>query len=209
MSFSTWEEVVRAAALGDEEATAVMAQRLAGVEQEQGQKQAKQSGAAAEYNGLLSAYKKHSGDIWDDPEGLKLAERKLQSLIRNNPDMTLETAFEYITDSARGLLGPPEERGNKEWIAQQKQRRYGNPEEGGITLNETEEYVPDAEDRARSEDIAALAASRGPHANYAAEEEREYEARKPKAQRGARQFPHVDPRESSVPVYNRYGQRIA
>jgi hypothetical protein len=119
MPFETWTEVVKAAALGDEEATDLMAQELAG----RAQRRAQQGESAqAEFQRLQGAYQVRRPDIFMDPEAAKIAEGRLRKLQAENPNTTLEDAFEEMVAAVDQSIGPGETRDASKAI--EAMRRY-------------------------------------------------------------------------------------
>jgi hypothetical protein len=163
MPFQDWKQVVGAAALGDEEATTLMAEALEGraVQKRQGMT------AVEEYNGLLAKYRDSHPDIFADEGAAKEVNAVWQRLRQNHSEMTLTDAFETVVDRVTRKLGPGETRDYSSAIENMRRVRT----QGRNAPQETDEYLQleDPQEAQlnfeRSMDIRAMAEARKPKAN--------------------------------------------
>jgi hypothetical protein len=214
------EEALKGVAMGDEAETARVAAYLRSIEQNAGQaagqsavqRELQSLQGRAEFMKKVNAWMRDNPNMLHDDELYARAIEIDSAIYSRHPNMDERRRLDMAADLAGDELGDPESRGDKEWIGQQRRLRQARTKgeyevARGVALNELKEHASrDPEDIARAEDIAEMARNRGPHANDAAEEQRQYESRQPRQQRGERQFPHVSP-SATVAQYDRYGRR--
>jgi hypothetical protein len=131
MSYDTWEEVVSAAALGDEEATSMIASRLAAVDR--GAAQSSVSAVEAEKRQFLENFKAKAAleeelgiSVSKDPEAYALAVQFDENLYKAHPNMEFRERARIAYQAALERLGPQEERDNAAWISQMRAARTGS-----------------------------------------------------------------------------------
>jgi hypothetical protein len=197
--FESYEAMVQAQAMGDEDATAYVAHRLAKIDEwnanggppaDPAIKAKEEELAKAQHalvaqrnwlNALHAARKRHP-DIYgeNDEEAQRRAGEIIGAYQRTSPELTFDVALDQAAEATRWQLGDQESRDYSDAIRAEKRfRQFGRkPPEGGVTLNSGDEQVsqPTQEDIDRSLAISQMAESRRGHANEAAERERERRA---------------------------------
>jgi hypothetical protein len=169
-----YAQLLSQAALGDEEAIQMLAANLDAINDvavgAQSAVAQRQPLANSEWHGRVVGGKKAFPDVWNDPEGLKVAARKLAALRERNPDTTLEEAFEKVTDAVLAELGPGEERDYASAIADmRKVRTEGREDRAPVDPDDEPLMLPDAEtahlEMLNSLTIEEMKQARQPRAN--------------------------------------------
>ena len=140
MSYETWEDVVSAAALGDSEATSLLASQMAKIDQGATQDSAQVRALrveAARLNGQKAFLKTYAGWLRANPDMLTDDELYLKAIERDaalaeaQPEMPEADRLELVAQVVRDEMGDPETRGNQDAIhgmAVSRGKRAGEPE---------------------------------------------------------------------------------
>ena len=165
MPYATYHEVVQAAALGDEEATAIMAEDLQALHENRG----KQAAGEVLDKDFAQSAMKHAlanGDMWNDPEAFARLVQVDSNLAEHRPDMSYDDRIAFAVAVVKEELGPLEERGYGEAIANMRAARTVAPKLRESIVHERVTATLDREDaeieQSRSEQIQQMIEDRKP-----------------------------------------------
>ena len=131
MPFQTWEEVVRAAALGDDEASDLMAGRLAEIDKASDTVETVRQQARAELNlfqrnsATLQSWRHDNPHLANDDELFARMVEIDSDLATKHPELTFEQRLVKAESRAVRELGDPEERDNPGAVEQLRRARAG------------------------------------------------------------------------------------
>jgi hypothetical protein len=188
----TYREIVMRAALGEQDAVDFVADRLASIDEGQGQSGVRQQLQELEgRKGFLKKvleWSRRNPDIAFSDEDYLHAVEVDAALAKSYPDMSEEQRLERAADITREALGPAEERDHAAAIAEMARGRSKN---ATMPNEKSARQGRDQEDIERSQAIEEMRLSRMPHANEAAERAQDRAAREPQRQsmRRAVDFP--------------------
>jgi len=170
MPFDTWEDALAAQAMGDEEATALIAGRLAAIDKQlagpsPAELEVQRLRGMQSFQKKVNLVAKEFPDVLDptvDPEAYSLALKLDTSLQQRNPDMDETDRLRKVGEAVRRQLGDAEARDYSAAIRQQRVARKQSAEsddpDDGTDFDATENEI----ECGRSAQIAQMAQERKP-----------------------------------------------